>query len=358
MSRHDPVTPPDPAGGWTCSIREFPGAVVVPHDKAEHDLKCGVFTAQGEYIPRAAMWQREELITFPPETVPRVVDRLAGEWLWGGVLYGHFGHFVTESSARLWPVPDLRDRLQGVVFVEKYSSARKGVPAFITDFFRQLIGDLPVRFLRDTTEVELLHVPGQAFGLGRMSRGTRPFRRFIARHFAPDIAPEGPENLFLTRSQLALDREGFVGEAIFDDRFARAGYQVFSPEQHDIATQIARYRAARRIVGMDGSAFHLAGLVAHKVQNIGVIVRRQRARSRAMRWQIEAFSGRTPHVIDALRQHREWVVGKKSAIQDFDMERVGARLKKTGLIDADFDWGPLSREEEAFAAIELAQTPE
>ena len=354
MARNDPATPPDPAGGWSYSLKDIPRAIVVPHEKAAHDLSCGVFTAAGQYVPRAATWQRESLITHPPGQVPPVVDTLDGEWLWGGVLYGHFGHFITESSARLWVVPALRERLKGVIFVEKYSSEHRGLPGYVEEFFRLLIGDLPVRFLREATQVERLHIPGQGFGIGRMSKGTRVFRRFIAEHFARDVAPEGPENLFLTRSQLALDREGFVGEAIFDDRMARAGYEVFSPERHDLTTQIARYRAAKRIVGMDGSAFHLYGLVAREDQNVGVILRRQRGRSRAMCWQIESFAGRPPHVIDTLKRNREWVVGKKSAIQDFDMERVGNRLKKSGLIDAGFDWGPLTSEEEAFAAAELA----
>lgn len=327
----------------------------MPHEKAGPQLNCGVFTAAGDYVPRAAMWQRDTRITHPPVGIPPVEDRLEGEWLWGGVLYGHFGHFITESAARFWPLPELRERLKGVVFVEKYSSERKGLPDFVPEFFRLLIGDLPVRFLRDCTEIERLHVPGQGFGIGRMSKGTRVFRRFIAEHFARDVAPEGPENLFLTRSRLALDREGFLGEAVFDARMARAGYEIFSPEQHDLTTQIARYRAAKRIVGMDGSAFHLFGLVARADQDVGVILRRQRARSRAMRWQIEAFSGRAPHVIDTLKQNREWVLGKKSALQDFDMERVGNRLRKTGLIPADFDWGPLTPEEEAIAAAEAAR---
>lgn len=356
MRNNDPTTPPDPSGGWSYSVRTLADAIVVPHEKAAHDLHCGVFTAQGDYVPRGAMWQRDVPITHAPDHIPSVAETLDGEWLWGGVLYGHFGHFVTESSARLWAVPERLDRLKGVIFVEKYSSEHRGLPAHITEFFRLMIGDLPVRFLRDTTRVQTLHVPGQGFGVGRISRATRVFRRFIASHFARDVKPEGPENLFITRSQLSLDREGFLGEAIFDDRMARAGYEVFSPEKHDLSTQIARFRAAKRIVGMDGSAFHLFGLVARPDQNVGVILRRQRARSRAMRWQIEAFSGRAPHVIDTLKQNREWVLGKKSAIQDFDMQRVGNRLKKTGLVVADFDWGPLTEEEEAFAAEELAQT--
>ncbi len=326
----------------------------MPHVEAGHDLYCGVFTSAGEYVPRAATWQRDELITFAPEPVPEPQLSLDGEWLWGGVLYGHFGHFLVETASRLWAVPGLRERLRGVVFVEKYSSERGGLPAYKTDYFQMLVGDLQMRILRVPTRVAHLHVPGQGFGLGRISKGTRVFRNFIAEHFARDVAPEGPENLFITRSQLALDREGFVGEAIFDDRMARAGYEIFCPEKHDLETQVARYRAARRIVGMDGSAFHLSGLVARAEQNVGVILRRQKARSRAMRWQIESFAGRTPHVIDTLKKNRDWVMGKKALIQDFDMERVGVQMKAARLIAERVDWGKLTPEEEALVAEELA----
>ena len=355
MGKNDPNTPPDPSGGWSVSVKEIPDAIVVPHDKPGPILHCGIFTSDKRYVPRGAVWQREELLTLAPDAVPPVKDTLGGAWLWGGVIYGHFGHFLCESLARLWAVPERRPRLSGVLFVEKYSSEQKGLPGFSQDLFGHLIGDLPVKILRDPTQVETLHVPGQGFGLGRMSKGTKVFRRFISEHFARDVKPEAPKRIFLTRSQLALDREGFVGEAIFDDRMARAGYTVMAPEQLDITTQIARFRAADRVVGMDGSAFHLFGLVARKDQNVGVILRRQRARSRAMRWQVEAFSGRTPHVIDTLKKNRDWVIGKKALIQDFDMEHVGRRLKKTGLIDEDVDWGPLTPEEEAYAAAELVR---
>lgn len=354
MGKRDPTTPPDPSGGWSASVRVVSGAVVVPHEMAGHDLYCGVFTGEGRYVPRAATWQRDELITLAPDFVSDPVDALEGEWLWGGVLYGHFGHFLVETASRLWAVPRLREHLRGVVFVEKYSSERSGLPAYKAEYFQLLVGDLPMCILRVPTRVETLHVPGQGFGLGRISKGTRVFRRFVAEHFASDVEPEGPENLFITRSQLALDREGFVGEAIFDDRMERAGYEVFCPEKHDLRTQVSRYRAARRIVGMDGSAFHLFGLVAKADQNVGVILRRQKGRSRAMRWQIESFAGRSPHVIDTLKKNRDWVMGKKAMIQDFDMERAGAQMKAAGLIPPDADWGPLTPEEEAVVAEELA----
>jgi len=354
VGKRDPTTPPDPSGGWSAGVREVSGAVVVPHERPGRDLYCGVFTGEGKYMPWAATWQREALITHAPDVVPDPAEMLEGEWLWGGVLYGHFGHFLVETAARLWAVPRLRERLSGALFVEKYSSEQAGLPDYKTEYFQLLVGDLPLRILRVPTRVAHLHVPGQGFGLGRISKGTRVFRRFIAEHFARDVEPEGPENLFITRSQLALDREGFVGEAILDDRMARAGYAVFCPEKHDLGTQVARYRAARRIVGMDGSAFHLFGLVANRDQNVGVILRRQKGRSRAMRWQIESFSGRTPHVIDTLKKNRDWVMGRKALIHDFDMERIGAQMKAAGLIAPGVDWGPLSPAEEALVAEELA----
>ncbi|WP_322867412.1 glycosyltransferase 61 family protein [Aquicoccus sp. G2-2] len=344
MGRNDPATAPDPLGGWSCTVKEIPDAFIVPPAVAAPELYCGVFTDAGKHVPRGATWLRGKPVTLPPETVPNVVRKLDGEWLWGGVIYGHFGHFLTESIARLWAVSERRERLSGVIFVDKYGRDAAAVPGFIFELFQHLIGDLPVMILNDCTQVTHLHVPGQGFGLGHMSTGTRAFRRFISDDFARGVKPEGPERLFITRSQLGQGGQGLVGEAIFDDRMARAGYEIFAPETHDLTTQIARYRAAKMVVGLDGSAFHLFGLVAQKEQKVGVILRREKIRSRGMRTQLEAFAGRPPHVIDAL--------GGKAEIDDFTLIKIGAQLKKAGLIGAGVNWGALTAEEREFIAVE------
>ena len=74
-------------------------------------VNCGIDnTKPGLTSKRAAM-------TPPPW--PQRRDHLPGRWLWGGVLMDHFGHFLTESTPRLWAIGALKDQLDGLVFLHK-----------------------------------------------------------------------------------------------------------------------------------------------------------------------------------------------------------------------------------------------
>lgn len=333
----------------TC--RMLPRAVIVPPENGGFIQECGVLDAHGAYCPRAAMWRRDKEITLPPRRKGPVAQELSGRWLWGGVLYNHFGHFQVESAARLWALPERRDGLSGVVFAAKDPRETPGLRGWQAEYLRLLIGEVPVKVVRDITRAEQLDVPGQGFGLGEIAFGTRVFRRFIDTHFAVDVAPNGPAKLFISRSKQGSSQGGFVGEDILDDRMARAGYQVFHPEMHDIETQVAHYKAARQVVALDGSALHLYAMVARGEQRAAVILRRSRGASRSLRRHMERFGGAEPLVIDALKRGRR-VHGKKGLISDLDIGLIGAELAAGGFLGRK--WGPLNSEEEAWIAQELA----
>jgi hypothetical protein len=76
-------------------------------------------------------------------------------------------------------------------------------------------------------------------------------------------APPGPEEeaapakLYVTRSGLPLNLGRLIGDVMLDHLLASAGYAIFHPERHDIATQIRAYSQASDIVFMDGSSLYL-----------------------------------------------------------------------------------------------------
>nr|WP_252731223.1 glycosyltransferase 61 family protein [Lentibacter algarum] len=290
------------------------------------------------------MWRRDKLITAEPvfET-PR--SKLQGKWLWGGVLYHHFGHFQVESTARLWAVKRFRDEIEGVVFTPRDVKNGAEVLAYERDYLQLAVGDLPVKLLSASTEIEALVVPGQGFGLGRIAGGTRVFRRFIDQQFAQDVAPDGPEKLFISRSKQGLGQGGFVGEEVLDRRMHKAGYTVFWPEEHSIGEQVARYKAAQRVVALDGSALHLFAMVARRPQTVAVILRRERIASRSLRQHLHKFMGRKPLVIDALNDTSEAEHGKKRLISALDFDMIGKALKKHDFIEKMEPWGGLTASE-------------
>lgn len=341
--QRDPALPPDPNGGWSTAVRRFENAVIVPPSVDETGLKSGILTDDGDFVPRGAMWRREVCLTAAPDPV-QPTEQLSGRWLWGGIMLVHFGHFLTESTARLWA---LGDQHEGVLFAPR-NPERAELKPYQRDLLRHLIGDRPVRMITHPTRVEVLDVAGQGSGLGRIAEGTQKYRNFISRHFAQSVAPDGPSDLFISRSEMSTNHGGFIGEAVLDDRMAAAGYTVFHPERHDISTQIARYKAAKRIVGFDGSALHLLAMIAKPEQLIAIILRRNSGKSSALRRQLTAFSGREAHVIHALDSDATLkTIGKKQSIRELDVAAIGIGLRKGKFLRRSDEWGALTPSEEA-----------
>ena len=337
----DPRSPPQAWGGWSETVTDVPDALIVPSGGSGMVQYGGVFDAAGAYVHAAVHWRRGRALLIPPEEVPEAQDTLQGSWMWGAILLNHFGHFLTESTPRLWAIPEVKDKVQGIVFMHKRND-------LVTDFHRTFLGlmgaDLPIHVISAPTRVERLLVPGQGFGLGRISFGTERFRAFFKDSFARDVTPEGPERLYVSRSALGPRRGGVIGETLLEERLAAQGYEIFHPQHHSLQAQIARYRAARRIIALDGSALHLAAFACSPDQDIAMIRRRSSSMSNAIAIHIKSFSGRDPLTIDAIRA--DWVLKDRNRADRFsmgelDMPRLQAELVAGGYIDAGLPWPAL-----------------
>lgn len=342
--KKNPNLPPNPRGGWSQSVAVLEQAVIAPPVKAGGlVIEAAVFDAEGVAHPYATTWRRDRPITVPPKSRPQTKSRLKGTWLFAGVLYHHFGHFQVESIARLWALRRFRDDLDGIVFISRDGTGE--IKPFEKAYLRQLGCELPICVCVQPTQAERLIIPGQGLGLGSIAGGTRIFRRFVAEDFAQNVAQCGSSKLFISRSKQPSDKGGFIGEAVLDERMRVAGFEVFWPEEHSIEAQIARYKAAKRIVALDGSALHLFAMVARKDQELAVILRRERIASRSLRRQLVRFSGREPVVINALGGKAEPIVGKKRLISELDFVHIGRVLKRRGFLTRRYDWRALEEGE-------------
>ncbi|MEY4982556.1 MAG: hypothetical protein RIR62_822 [Pseudomonadota bacterium] len=336
----DPRGAPQMTGGWSERVEAVEGAVVVPTSGRGTVQMGGIFDAVGAYVHAGAHWRRGRPLLLPPEAGPRPRDELAGNWLWGGLLLNHFGHFLTESTPRLWALREVAG-LDGLVFLHKRNAE---VTAFHRNFLHLMGCDLPVHVVSRATRVERLHVPGQGFGLGRISFGTAKFRDFFRTAFARDIAPEGPERLYVSRSALGPRKGGVLGETFLEDHLVAEGYEIFHPQHHPLEVQIARYRAARQIVALDGSALHLAAFACAPHQKVAMIRRRSSSMSNAIAIHLKSFSGSDPDVIDAIRA--DWVLAERGRVDRFsmgelDLPAVQAALVARGYVGAGKGWPAL-----------------
>lgn len=343
-----PIGFPDPENGWSRTISTYRGAVVYPARGAALRQRAGVLDAAGNYVATAAHWRYQRPLTLRPRAIrPREIGDLPGRWLWAGSLVSHFGHFLTESTTRIWALDHIRRSFDGIIFIPKSRPVPESLANWQTEFMKLMGIDLPVRIITRPTRVDRLVVPGQGFGLGTISAGTPEMRAMMARRFAPDVEGSGGPRLYISRSGLGLRGSMILGETDLEAGLAAQGYDILHPQDHSISDQIARMRGAQQIVVADGSAAHLLGFVARADQQIAYVLRR-RHWIEAPLAQLAQFSGRSPLVVDALK--RFWVQKARPenghlTFGELDLPKLQAILTAEGFLAPAPCWPKHSKAE-------------
>jgi hypothetical protein len=348
---NDATHAPDPNGGWSTAIRTVPDARVVPISKGYLVHEAGVYDNRGHFVHEAVLWRGRPLLV--PGPMPEVRANLPGRWVWGGVLIGHFGHFLMESTGRLWALDALQGAVNGIVFVVRKDVSRGEISGFHSDFFDLFCPGLRVHVISEPTRIETLEVPGQGFGIGPLSGGTTIFRDVIHRRFATSIAPRGSDRIYISRSGLGAALGSVLEETRIEQCLADCGYDIFHPQLHKLAEQVARYKAARQVIALDGSALHLVAMLGHADQQVAMIKRRISNGSNAIVRHLAAFTGREPVVVDAIS--RQWVRSDRRGADHFsfaelDFGRLAGALSASGFVDGPLDWPGLT-DAEAHAAV-------
>lgn len=309
---------------------------------------AGVLYSDGSYCPEGALWRKYRPITTQPEPPQQIKHHIKGRWLWGGVLWAHFGHFLVESSSRLWALPQVEEDIKGILFIPKRPAVGKEVRGYHREYLSLFGSDLPIKVLTKPTRVDELVVPGQGFGLGKITAGTRRFRQAVQDRFARDVAPDGPGKLYISRSKLGLGKGGLLGEEQLESLLEAEGYEVYHPQDHSLSHQIARYKAAKKVVAADGSALHLFAMVGREDQQVAMILRRNSGANNLLAKNVASFCKCNPVIIGGLRS--EWVPQKmqrssRLSFGELDHQVIGTNLARLGFISRNAKWAALSEED-------------
>ncbi len=341
--------PPDPNSGWSREIVELTNAKVVAPNTAHFRQQCGVFDATGRLCQHATTWRFGNRMTVHPKDIPETGTPIPGRWLWGGVLFNHFGHFLVESTSRLWAFDHFDKPISGIVFVNKRPRAPQVVEGYRRDFIDLLVPHIPIHVVKPAATFENLVVAGQGLGLGEISAGTpelkASFRARLSKAVATDAPDMLPKNLYVSRSKLPVETSGILGEPRLEAHLMGAGYTIFHPQEHSVKSQIAHYKSAQNIIIADGSAGHLVALVCRPDQNIAYMVRRSDWSEGPIN-QIESFRAKPITTLTHLRQ--EWLPKapdqhKYIRFGELDMPALSQSLTQAGFLNAPTPWPALSK---------------
>ena len=310
---------------------------------------CGVFRADGSAVDAARTLSLEGELTMPVPCPPRPTQLRAGAWLFGGLLYHHFGHALIYSAARLWAVRRLLEdgvALRGVVFHRRYTddpAASPILPRNAEAIFAVFGPDVPLTAAGAIEQVETLYVPSQGISTTRELFLGLPEQRRFYRDCAAKIPPNAERrDIYVSRT-----KTGWKGNHLFEREIERAlaeaGYLIYHPQSHDLAHQIATYRSARRLIAVDGSALHVVATAVPPEAKVAVITRREFF-AWAIADQIRAFAGCETHVIEAhgdvyafsrgMGRPASW--SKTQVTTDF--ARLGTALVAAGFLARAPDW--------------------
>ncbi|WP_460273380.1 glycosyltransferase 61 family protein [Celeribacter sp. ULVN23_4] len=203
------------------------------------------------------------------KSLPVAPNLIPGDFIWGGVLYLHFGHFITETLPKLLDL-----RAAGADFSKTrllfLASPRAGIPDKLPDYVQRLLAifDLSLdNFL-------VLDAPAKVASLSVIN-GTFPGKFRYAPRLASALklpfAAQDTGHLFMSRSALPQkgSRTGYGKE--LDDMARRLGYTVVHPETLSLREQLELVSGAASLSGVNGSALHWAlySESLRKVQSIG-----------------------------------------------------------------------------------------
>lgn len=307
---------------------------------------AGVYDAEGNYQDLSQCFRNSDApTTTPPRgAVPEPQAELQGTWLFGGMLYQHFGHALLESTSRLW-VRSVMPEVDNVAFLMKKRVTwpnrfiRPMRP--MMEMFGGGIGEMAG--IKEPTRVERLVLAPQAFGTGDMIAGSPDFREHIHRVLLDRVQPEGPKKIYISRTELYSKRGRYFAEAQIEILLQAAGYHIYHPQAHTLEEQAAQYAAAHTIISSDSSALHMSAFFAGPESRLAIIQRRPAHVLDDYLTQYEWFAKVQIDVINALNGNYYQFEGAKLSqlselYSELDFPTLGNLLVESGFIPDACGW--------------------
>ena len=184
------------------------------------------------------------------------IFQLDEDVIFGGMLTGHFGHFVTECWSRLWFV--IQSSLNAgrggdkVLFI---IHPARGYKAWFNDYLKLMGIDLDrVIYVDKPVQCRSVTVPDQSQYWDEFTREwLLPFQAIKS-----NVTPANHKKLYLTRTKLENRPVHIHNEKYFEDFFAARGFEVVAPEKLKPEEQIALIMGADEIAATMGTLTHWA----------------------------------------------------------------------------------------------------
>lgn len=185
------------------------------------------------------------------------VRHIGGTVLYAGYFRSQWGHFLLNSTSRLWPLfTGACGNVDHILFF--YDSAAGTEPSGNYKEFLDLAGLSPKVIIADrTVRADRLIVPDISFEHTRSySREATAVFEAVKKAALNGSVPQPDRNIMLTRSELPTAGKDEINIRLIDRLFTDNGFRTVSPEKISLTELIRLLASARTVASLSGSTAH------------------------------------------------------------------------------------------------------
>lgn len=234
-------------GGGAEEVRIIEKGMILPA-KFAYDgylTEGGVYDAEGNHIDGHLRVMRDDL---PPCQVQGSINHVQETVVYGGVIFNHFGHMITESLSRMWWLLENRNCGHKFVFISYDDSNSIN---FIDYLLLLGLEEEDIVLLKEPIKFDLIIVPVQTTYL---FTGFEDKAIAIYNTIRDSVVPASYDKIYLTRTKFQL--QDTVNEEYFENYYRSIGYEIIAMEQLSIREQTSIMAGAKSVVCTSGTLQH------------------------------------------------------------------------------------------------------
>ncbi len=190
-----------------------------------------------------------------------------GAFIYGGCLFGHFGHFIWESLSRLATIRKCNN--YPVLFLSPNHKIFKSQHMF----FRNIGVHNELILIKDPTRVERLVYSSPQSSIEPLYLSDEQIKALACYDFSQF---DNDDKIWLSRSQLADGKCGKItNEEMLEESLRQEGFRIVHPETLPLAEQVKLVSTSRMVAGFDGSQFFSA-LFARSIHGKFIVFNRRK----------------------------------------------------------------------------------